>query len=117
MPHRTTPLAVLLLIAAASLAQPARAALAPIAGRIEVHAGFPDGPGSRTAAMIGTGKPRGGGSSLALYPTYLWPMERAIGNGVFCANFIDEDPTSGVRDYMNGTWTYDTHRGTDISLL
>jgi len=53
---------------------------------------------------------------VSLYPSYAWPMERALGDGLICANYVDDDPTAGIRDYMNGTWTYDTHRGTDIGL-
>jgi Peptidase family M23 len=52
----------------------------------------------------------------ALYPLYAWPMQRVLGDGLFCANYVDEDSTAGFYDFMGGDWTYDTHRGTDISL-
>lgn len=51
-----------------------------------------------------------------LYPEYEWPMERGLRDGLMIVNYVDHDATTAFRDYMNGAWTYDGHRGTDIAL-
>ena len=59
---------------------------------------------------------RDGAARTALYPSYSWPMEKALHDGLVIVNYVDEDPSAGLLDYAGGNWTYDTHRGTDISL-
>jgi hypothetical protein len=63
---------------------------------------------------------RGGrapGEQTQAYPLYIWPLETALGDSLYLTNYADHDPTGGIRDYMNGAWAYDTHRGTDLALL
>ena len=55
-------------------------------------------------------------SHTQVYPAYSWPMEKALHDGLVIVNYVDEDPSAGILDYNGGTWAYDTHRGTDISL-
>jgi murein DD-endopeptidase MepM/ murein hydrolase activator NlpD len=51
-----------------------------------------------------------------LYPIYGWPLERPLHDGNMIVNYVDEVATTSFQDYMGGNWTYDGHRGTDISL-
>ncbi len=50
--------------------------------------------------------------------TFSWPLEPANGLndcGYYVIfNYVDEDTTSGIKDYNCGAVTYDGHRGTDI---
>jgi peptidase M23-like protein/type IX secretion system substrate protein len=54
-----------------------------------------------------------------LTTTFNWPLQMANGlndcGDYFIANYVDQDPTSGIKDYNCGTVTYDGHRGTDIA--
>ncbi len=50
------------------------------------------------------------------FPTFAWPLERALRVGLVAVNYVDHGPGSGLLDYWNGTHTYDTHSGTDYSL-
>lgn len=49
-----------------------------------------------------------------------WPLRKAEGfndcSYYIVTNFVDQDKTSGVKDYNCGTRTYNGHRGTDITL-
>jgi murein DD-endopeptidase MepM/ murein hydrolase activator NlpD len=57
-----------------------------------------------------------GSDGAALYPVYGWPLERGLRDGFVLVNYIDHDATTAIRDYQNGTWSYDGHNGTDIAL-
>ncbi len=44
------------------------------------------------------------------------PQAGNLWDEIFVTNFVDLDPTTGIRDWDNTNWTYDGHRGHDISL-
>ena len=52
---------------------------------------------------------------------FSWPLQMTGGlndcSYYFIANYVDEDPTSGLLDYNCGMVTYDGHRGTDIGTM
>lgn len=50
------------------------------------------------------------------YPSYFWPLERHLRDGLVTVNYVDHDPGPGLLDYSGGMHTYDTHRGIDYSL-
>ena len=50
------------------------------------------------------------------FPSYSWPMERALRDGCVLVNYVDDDPSGAIHDYSNGAWAYDGHNGTDFSL-
>ncbi len=49
-----------------------------------------------------------------------WPLQMAPGfndcNYYLISNYVDEDATTGIKDYNCGSVTYDGHRGTDIAI-
>ena len=55
-------------------------------------------------------------SPILQYPLRLRPNASAAG-GEAIFNFVDLDPTSGVKDFTCGSRTYDGHKGTDIGLF
>ncbi|MEP7146340.1 MAG: M23 family metallopeptidase [bacterium] len=48
--------------------------------------------------------------------SYIWPLDDALNSGNMVVNYIDHYTNSSLKDYNDGTWTYDGHRGTDICL-
>jgi murein DD-endopeptidase MepM/ murein hydrolase activator NlpD len=122
---RRALLTLILLVAplsTASAAAPARATI-PVAGiGAANHAPeIDDGLPAAARAGFDHGAPRAsaspdGAARTQLYPQYIWPLERALGDGVVIVNYVDHDPSAGIQDYMNGTWAYDGHTGTDIQL-
>jgi murein DD-endopeptidase MepM/ murein hydrolase activator NlpD len=116
-PRISTALAFSLALAWSGPSVPLAAGIAPI-GPMVIPAPAADGPASRIDLGLRPAPSAKGQlpGRIALYPTYAWPMERALGDGLICGNYVDNDPTAGLRDFMNGAWTYDTHRGTDIGL-
>ncbi|MBI5836526.1 MAG: peptidoglycan DD-metalloendopeptidase family protein [Candidatus Eisenbacteria bacterium] len=52
-----------------------------------------------------------------LLPQYSWPLENLLHDRVVLENYVDEDSTAGVHDYMAGANAYDTHAGTDMTLF
>ena len=50
---------------------------------------------------------------------FSWPLREAAGftdcSYYFITNYVDQDATTGIKDYNCGTVTYDGHRGTDIA--
>ncbi len=50
--------------------------------------------------------------------TFAWPLMPATGlndcSYYYIGNYVDEDVTTGIKDYNCGSVTYDGHRGTDI---
>ncbi len=49
---------------------------------------------------------------------FSWPLQPAAGltdcSYYYIGNYVDEDPTAGIKDYNCGTVSYDGHHGTDI---
>lgn len=49
---------------------------------------------------------------------FSWPLMPAAGltdcSYYYIGNYVDQDPTSGIKDYNCGAVTYDGHQGTDI---
>jgi hypothetical protein len=49
-----------------------------------------------------------------------WPLKMVNGlndcSDYYIGNYLDQDPTSGIKDWNCGTVTYDGHAGTDICL-
>jgi peptidase M23-like protein len=66
--------------------------------------------GAAPAPVLGT-------TAIEAYPSYAWPLGRRMHDGLIVVNYVDDDPGSGVRDYMGGAATYDGHTGTDYKLL
>jgi len=56
------------------------------------------------------------GAASSVYG-YVWPVERRLGDGLLLLNYVDDDITSGARDYETAPHTYDGHAGTDITLF
>ncbi|HVP40109.1 MAG TPA: M23 family metallopeptidase, partial [Candidatus Saccharimonadales bacterium] len=52
-----------------------------------------------------------------LFPQYSWPLQNQLHDRVVLENYVDDDSTSGIHDYMFGGNTYDTHAGTDMTLF
>jgi hypothetical protein len=48
--------------------------------------------------------------------SYIWPFDEALDAGVNIVNYIDHQSGGNIKDYNDGTWSYDGHRGTDICL-
>ncbi len=102
------------LIAAPSAGPGAPAIHGAIAQPIESAAPLPAQIVQR-AAVRALAAPEGAWNAQ-LYPSYTWPLEHVLHEGVNIVNYVDEDPTAGILDYRGGAYTYDTHRGTDIAL-
>lgn len=47
---------------------------------------------------------------------YIWPFDEAQDNGVILVNYVDDLSGSSIKDYNDGSWSYNGHRGTDICL-
>ncbi|MBC8267724.1 MAG: M23 family metallopeptidase [Rhodospirillaceae bacterium] len=45
------------------------------------------------------------------------PLRCSPGIDCWIVNYVDMDPTQGVRDYMCRDASYDTHKGTDIAVM
>jgi murein DD-endopeptidase MepM/ murein hydrolase activator NlpD len=45
-----------------------------------------------------------------------FPMEGELNRDFFYTNYVDHDPSGGIRDHTCGLKTYDGHRGVDIVL-
>ncbi|HVP38834.1 MAG TPA: peptidoglycan DD-metalloendopeptidase family protein [Candidatus Saccharimonadales bacterium] len=71
------------------------------------------GPGAERAPR---GPARVEGSSQVQFPSYAWPLDRTLDNGLVLVNYIDHDPSPAILDYDSGAWSYDGHTGTDITL-
>lgn len=56
-----------------------------------------------------------GPESIARYSFY--PQAGILWQDVFVNNFVDQDPSSGIRDYDCTDFTYDGHRGHDSDIL
>ncbi|MFQ5652593.1 MAG: peptidoglycan DD-metalloendopeptidase family protein [bacterium] len=50
------------------------------------------------------------------YPLLAWPFDHALHDGLILGNYVDDDPTDAIKDYMGNPHSYDGHRGTDIGL-
>ncbi len=55
-------------------------------------------------------------SELSAAYGYVWPVERRLGDGLLLLNYVDDNLSSGSRDYQSSSHTYDGHAGTDITL-
>lgn len=47
---------------------------------------------------------------------FSWPLRRTLHDGVVLVNYVDDDVTNLVRDYMGEPHSYNGHRGTDLTL-
>jgi hypothetical protein len=54
---------------------------------------------------------------LAVPPLYAWPVEKTLNDELVLINYVDDDPTFAIADYMGLPHSYDGHRGTDLDLL
>ncbi|MEO8664903.1 MAG: M23 family metallopeptidase [Ignavibacteria bacterium] len=48
--------------------------------------------------------------------SFIWPLDAELNKGNMIVNYIDHLSGSSIKDYDDGTWTYDEHHGTDICL-
>ena len=108
-----------LVLSLALLAPHARAAALAPGGTGAIHAPqAPDGPGA-AARPASAGERRAEPAAAMGSPfsqRYLWPLDRALHDGLWIVNYMDHDPTTGVLDYAGGADTYDGHAGTDNAL-
>ena len=49
--------------------------------------------------------------------TFAFPLVCTLNSDCYAANYIDHDPSPGLRDYQCGSSTYDGHEGFDVLLL
>ena len=49
-------------------------------------------------------------------PRLAWPVQGVALRDWVINNYVDLDPTGGLRDYRGGAKVYDGHRGTDIDV-
>lgn len=68
----------------------------------------------RLAAFAATLPPQPEAADPDPYP--FLPVAGNLWADLHTYNFVDLDPTGGLRDYLCTDWTYDTHRGHDIHL-
>jgi len=47
---------------------------------------------------------------------FSWPFRTPPNDGLVLVNYVDDDPTNNLRDYMGLTHAYEGHRGTDVTL-
>jgi len=47
---------------------------------------------------------------------FSWPLRRPLHDGLVLVNYVDDDPSNLVRDYMGEPHSYNGHRGTDFTL-
>ncbi|MFQ5752838.1 MAG: M23 family metallopeptidase, partial [bacterium] len=45
-----------------------------------------------------------------------WPFENALHDGLILGNYVDDDDTNLIKDYMGNPHSYDGHNGTDMAL-
>ena len=48
---------------------------------------------------------------------FIMPLRCSQGSDCWIVNYVDMDPGPGVKDYMCGKASYDTHKGTDIAIM
>ena len=48
------------------------------------------------------------------FPMLDWPIATTLNNGLNLRNYVDDDVTSGIKDYMGNPHSYNGHNGTDI---
>lgn len=74
----------------------------------------------RLLLFISTCLLHGNASAQEPHPLFRWPLQVTAGFQGFEAyrinNYVDQDATSGVKDWNGGTRTYDDHTGIDIDL-
>lgn len=76
-----------------------------------------DGPTPMHTSLTGRVRARSAGPDrIAHYPSLIWPLDRRVRDGVIVGYYVDDDTTSAISDYEGGTWSYNGHNGTDISL-
>jgi hypothetical protein len=50
------------------------------------------------------------------FPLFIWPIEHPLNAGIALGNYVDDDPSGAVHDYMGFDSTYDGHLGTDFGM-
>lgn len=50
------------------------------------------------------------------YPLFDWPLTNKIHDGLILINYVDDDNSSAIVDYMGNPHSYDGHRGTDMMV-
>ena len=63
------------------------------------------------AAVVCVTANGGGAASTDVFP--IFPQAGIVWKDLYPTNFVDLDPSTGLRDYACGTHTYDGHTGTD----
>ncbi len=51
------------------------------------------------------------------YPLFGWPLSIRMNEKLVLVNYVDDDTSSAIRDFMGNPHSYDGHRGTDYCLL
>src|SRR5688572_15904856 len=86
------------------------------ATQVDSHAGEAEPrSGDASAPQISSPRPSLSGQSSALNG-YVWPLAKRLYEGLLLLNYVDDDLSSGARDYQSAPHTYNGHNGTDISL-
>lgn len=50
------------------------------------------------------------------YPLFDWPLEKKLHDGLILVNYVDDDNTNAIVDYMGNPHAYNGHNGTDMTL-
>jgi len=50
------------------------------------------------------------------YPLFDWPLENALHDELILVNYVDDDNTALIKDYMGNPHSYNGHNGTDMTL-
>jgi murein DD-endopeptidase MepM/ murein hydrolase activator NlpD len=85
-------------------------------GSYSVREADPPAPSTEQSAASGLFTPPLSSSEHSAAYGYVWPVERRPGDGLLLLNYVDDNFSSGSRDYQSSSHTYDGHSGTDISL-
>lgn len=51
-----------------------------------------------------------------MFPSFAWPLEEDLNDGIVLVNYIDNTSGSAITDYMGNSWSYNGHNGTDLCL-
>ena len=107
--------AALLVWVATAQSQSVSAPQAQSVGLMELHqVGALDGPGPSNAPPAPLIE---AGPLPAMVPYAFYPLAGNLWQDIEIGNFVDLDPTAGIRDYRCNDYTYDGHRGHDSGIF
>ncbi|MBS1715948.1 MAG: M23 family metallopeptidase [Armatimonadetes bacterium] len=71
---------------------------------------------SAEEAVQSFGKEHAGRGTASQSPYLVYPFGGVLGEDVFPNNYVDLDPTSGLKDWDCSNYTYDGHLGIDLDI-